>query len=75
MLNKGLQAILMLCFLALASFAQDTSGRIVGTVSAPDGAVAGATIVVRDNQTGKERTVVANENGTFEVSQLEFGTR
>ncbi len=63
-----------MCFLALASLAQDTTGKIVGTVSAPDGAIAGATVVVTDNQTGKARTVVANENGTFDVSQLEFGT-
>src|SRR5215213_658297 len=73
MLNRVLPAILMMCFLALASFAQETTGKIVGTVSAPDGAIAGATIVVKDNQTGKERTVVASDNGNFEVSQLEFG--
>ena len=39
----------------------------------PDGAIPGATVVVRDNQTGKEKTVTANDAGTFEVSQLEFG--
>src|SRR5215204_446332 len=74
MLHKGLQTIVLLSLLALASFAQNTNGRLVGTVSAPDGAIAGATVVVRDNQTGKERTVVAGDNGTFEVPQLEFGT-
>jgi hypothetical protein len=55
-------------------FAQTTTGKIVGTVSAPDGAVAGATIVVTDDQTGKERTVTSNGDGTFEVPQLEFGS-
>ncbi|HEY0461359.1 MAG TPA: TonB-dependent receptor [Pyrinomonadaceae bacterium] len=74
MLHKGLQTFVLLSLLALASFAQNTNGRLVGTVSAPDGAIAGATVVVRDNQTGKERTVVAGDNGTFEVPQLEFGT-
>ncbi len=54
--------------------AQDTSGKIVGRVSAPDGVIPGATIVATDNQTGKERTVTASSEGTFEVSQLEFGT-
>ena len=55
-------------------FAQNTTGKIVGTVSAPDGAVAGATITVTDDQTKKERTVTSNGDGTFEVPQLEFGT-
>jgi hypothetical protein len=73
MLNKGFTAILTMCLLAFASFAQSTTGKIVGTVTAPDGAVPGASIVVTDNQTGKVRTVVSNEEGAFEVSQLEFG--
>jgi hypothetical protein len=67
-------AALMLCLFTASGFAQSTAGRIVGTVSAPDGAIPGATIVVTDNQTGRQRTVVANEDGTFEAAQLEFGT-
>ena len=55
-------------------FAQNTTGKIVGTVSAADGAVAGATITVTDDQTGKERTVTSNSEGAFEVPQLEFGS-
>ncbi|MEP7039347.1 MAG: TonB-dependent receptor [Acidobacteriota bacterium] len=66
--------ILTLCLQVVTAFAQSTSGKIVGTVSAADGAVPGATIVVTDNQTKKERTVTANGDGTFVVSQLEFGT-
>lgn len=55
-------------------FGQSTTGKIVGTVLAPDGAVIpGAAIVVTDNQTKKERTITATGDGTFEVSQLEFG--
>lgn len=54
-------------------FGQSTTGKIVGSVSAPDGAIPGATVVVTDNQTGKERTIVAGDDGTFEVPQLEFG--
>lgn len=53
---------------------QNTTGKIVGNVAAPDGAVPGATIVVRDNQTGRERTVSARADGTFDVPLLEFGT-
>ena len=55
-------------------FAQSTTGKIVGTVTAPDGAVPGATIVITDNQTGKEKTVTATNDGTFSVPQLEFGS-
>ena len=67
--------IIMLCLLVVNSQAQTTTGRIVGTVSAPDGAVIpGALIVATDNQTGKERTVTATGDGTFEIPQLEFGT-
>lgn len=54
--------------------AQDTTGKIVGTVTAADGAIPGATVKVKDDQTGKERTVQARSDGTFEVAQLEFGT-
>jgi hypothetical protein len=66
--------ILTVFLSTIISIAQTTAGKIVGSVSAPDGVVAGATIVVRDNQTGRERTVVSSGEGTFEVSQLEFGT-
>ena len=65
---------LAICLSAILTVAQDTTGRIVGSVAAPDGVIPGATVVVTDNQTGKQRTVVASDNGTFEVSQLEFGT-
>jgi len=54
-------------------FGQDTTGRIVGTVSAPDGVIPGATIVVKDNQTGREQTFTSSDDGTFTVPQLEFG--
>jgi hypothetical protein len=67
-------AMSMLSLLTAFTFAQATAGRIIGTVSAPDGAISGATVVITDNQTGRQRTVVANKDGTFEVAQLEFGT-
>lgn len=67
-------ATLMLSLFAALTFAQNTTGKIIGSVSAPDGVIPGATVVVTDNQTKKERTVTANSDGTFEVSTLEFGT-
>ncbi len=73
-MKKILLVILTLFLSAGMIYAQDTTGRIVGTVTAPDGVIPGATVVVRDNQTGRERTVTSGADGTFTVSQLEFGT-
>lgn len=71
---KKLLLIFMTTFLSVISVsAQSTSGGIVGSVSAADGAISGATVVVKDNQTGREQTVVTNSDGTFNVPQLEFG--
>lgn len=74
-MKKNFVLMILTFFLATGFvFGQTTAGRIVGTVSAPDGAIPGATIVVRDNQTGREQTVTASSDGNFTVSQLEFGT-
>lgn len=72
--KRLLTGLLITVFHATLIFGQNTSGKIVGTVSAADGVVAGATIVITDDQTGKERTVTSNADGAFEVPQLEFGT-
>lgn len=58
----------------MLTFAQSTTGRIVGTVSTADGSVAGAVITITDTQTNKVRTITSSDDGTFEVSQLSFGT-
>lgn len=74
-MKRLLLLILTISLSALAAFAQSTSGKLIGTVADTSGsAVSGATVVVTDNQTGKERTVVTNSDGTYQVSQLEFGT-
>src|ERR1044072_6213474 len=74
-MRRLLLASLALCLLAASAAAQSTStGRLVGTVSATDGVVAGATVTVKDNKTGRERTAQTSEDGTFSVTQLEFGT-
>jgi hypothetical protein len=73
MLHRLLIAFAITLLNASVLFAQNTAGKIVGTVSAADGAVAGATVTVTDEQTGKERTVTSNGEGAFEVPQLEFG--
>lgn len=59
---------------AISVFAQLTSSTLSGTVFSPDGLLPGATVVVKDNQTGKEVTVVTNEEGSFKVPNLQVGT-
>ena len=63
-------AVFTFATLALAQ----TTGRLTGTVSGPDGVVPGATVVIKDNQTGREITVQASGDGSFSVPQLDFGT-
>jgi hypothetical protein len=59
---------------ASVSFAQSNTGNLTGTVSDPSGAIPGATLVVKDNQTGRERTLTTTGDGTFSLPQLEVGT-
>ncbi|HKS28919.1 MAG TPA: TonB-dependent receptor [Pyrinomonadaceae bacterium] len=73
-MKKILWVMLALCALAFPVIAQTNTGRLVGTVSDPSGVIPGATVVVTDNKTGKERTVVASDDGSFNVPQLDAGT-
>ncbi|MBL8206740.1 MAG: TonB-dependent receptor, partial [Blastocatellia bacterium] len=69
-----------LCSLAIALLltatviAQSNTGRLIGTVSGPDGVLPGATVKVTDNQTSKERTITSNGDGSFLLPQLDPGT-
>src|SRR5215813_14519774 len=67
-------SMMALCLFTAAALAQTSnSGSLVGTVSGPDGVIPGATVTVIDNQTKQERTVLTNGDGSFTVSQLQFG--
>lgn len=66
-------AALMLCVFVASALAQTTSGRLVGTVSGPDGVIPGATVTVIDNQTKREQTLQTSGQGAFSIP-LEFGT-
>lgn len=73
--RKFAGVVLALFAFAAPAFTQSTAGRLIGTVTDPGGAaVPNATVTVKDNQTGRERTVTASGEGTFTVPQLEFGT-
>ena len=57
------------------SAAQGGLARLVGTVRDQSGAfVPGATVVVRNEKTGEERTVTADANGVIAVSNLKPST-
>ncbi|HKE56864.1 MAG TPA: carboxypeptidase-like regulatory domain-containing protein, partial [Pyrinomonadaceae bacterium] len=72
---------LLLFFLVLVSYSGSalaqaaTNGSISGSVLDPQGAaVANATVVVRNEATGFERTTTSSENGGFSIPQLPVGT-
>ncbi|HVE55355.1 MAG TPA: carboxypeptidase regulatory-like domain-containing protein [Pyrinomonadaceae bacterium] len=67
-------AILTVIFLTGAAFAQ-SDARLAGTVTDANGAiVAGASVTVKNEKTGEERTVAAKEDGTFIVVALKPST-
>ncbi len=72
-MNKFTLAILATAVLAVSIFAQTNTGRLVGTVSSPDGSLPGAIVTLTDTKSGKVRTAVTNEAGSFTFPQLEIG--
>src|SRR5258705_2491595 len=72
-MNRFLFLILVLALMSTSTLAQSNSGNLVGTVSDASGLVPGATVVVKDTTTGKERTIVSSSDGTYTVSQLDAG--
>lgn len=72
--QKFAGAVLALVVCAVSAFGQSNTGTLVGTVLDPGKAVVpGATVTVKDTQTGRERTVTTNSEGAFQVPQLDFG--
>ena len=70
-----LTVVLALMVSAPAAFSQGSTGRLVGTVTDPGGAVIpGATVTVKDMQTGRELTTTASDDGNFNFPQLNVGT-
>ncbi|MFM9904519.1 MAG: carboxypeptidase regulatory-like domain-containing protein [Pyrinomonadaceae bacterium] len=68
--------LLTFCF-TLAAFAQSDSGgaTLEGTVADQNGAVVrGATVLIKNKETGLERFATSNSNGAFSSSVLPVGT-
>lgn len=78
-MNRFFRVCLGLSLLAFISFgahaqSQSTTGLIQGTVIDPNGAVvAGATINVKNTETGFARTVTSNSDGFFSAPLLPLG--
>ncbi len=53
------------------AFAQTDTGRITGTVTDTNGGlISGATVVVKNNRTGEERTATTSVEGVYQVAAL-----
>src|SRR5690242_17846381 len=80
MLNMKISRIaltVIALFVSLASFAvaQDATGRIIGVVTDPTGAlVPNAAVTVTNTATGLTRNAVTAEDGTYQVLLLPIGT-
>jgi hypothetical protein len=64
-----------LLLLQVAAPAQGDNGKISGTVKDQDGAIVpGATVTVKNDRTGEERTANTTTDGTFSVAALRAST-
>ncbi len=67
-------AFLLLAAVPVASYAQEITSVIRGTVTSPDGVPqAGASVTVTDTRTGQTRSVTTGTSGTFSVRGLTVG--
>lgn len=65
--------LVLVLFATMFALGQATSGKLIGTVSDASGStVAGATVTITDNQTGRERTITSDSDGGYTMP-LEFG--
>ncbi len=75
-LSVAALAAVMLLALPVASNAQETSSAVTGVVTDQNGSpIAGATVTVRNENTGFSRTVVTNANGEYFVRNLAVSSR
>src|SRR5258708_543532 len=64
---------LILVFSSVLVIAQSGTGRLTGVVSSSAGVLPGASAVLTDTKTGKERTSVTNGEGGFNFALLDYG--
>jgi hypothetical protein len=74
-LRRYICALVMVCVLAIPSWAQVDQGRIAGTVKDQTGAVIpGVSVVVKNNVTGEEHSVITGDTGDYLVTGLRPST-
>jgi outer membrane receptor protein involved in Fe transport len=71
---KAIAIAFALFFCATQIEAQDTTGKITGTVTDPSGSVVpGVKVTVTHTATGISHTTMTNQSGTYQVLQLPIG--
>src|SRR4051812_15108180 len=69
--KKGLVLLAAILLVLPAAAGAQTDGRFTGVVIDATGAfVPGATVTIRNEKTGEERTVRTNDQGTYVVANL-----
>jgi hypothetical protein len=69
-----LGALVLLTAFATSVFAQSNKGTIKGTITDQNGGIVqSATVTALNTQTGIDRTVNSNEDGTYEIPSLDPG--
>jgi hypothetical protein len=64
----GTSMLLVMFFSVVSTMAQATTGSIRGTVVDKNGgAIAGANVTIKNENTGSEVTAITNSDGVFEV--------
>ncbi|CAN5341531.1 hypothetical protein BH10ACI3_BH10ACI3_21270 [soil metagenome] len=72
-MKRFTMALVLGILAASFAFAQSSTGRLTGTVSTADGVLPGATVVLTDTKTGKARTTVSNNEGSYSFALLDYG--
>src|SRR5215471_7762035 len=57
----------------ICALAQSNTGSLTGTVADASGVIPNATITIKDNRTGTERTTQSSGEGTFSFTLLDVG--
>src|SRR6185295_19874127 len=67
-------SILLTCLLTLTALGQQTTGALTGTVGDASGAIVpGATVILKNSETGTLRQAVTDDQGAFGFQSLEPG--
>ncbi len=73
-MKRLLFVLAMISSFAFTIAAQSNTGNLTISVSDASGVIPGATVLVKDEQTGRERTLTTSNEGTVTLSQLDSGT-